>query len=375
VHARDQDHTIAWEKYNGLKRKAQFLPPATVIEKLTQVDNESRKPKANDGRAWERTHSFGVTTKLYRGTRRGSSSVRQPNNHKSKPVTRGIKREKSTSESKEIHAVEQPGKAMPSTKHEKKLIKINQVKERLRGQYLRFDIPNGLDDTAARFIMAVAMRYNFACPQESSLHGSFILGPLKKKDQQAALALADPLIQHLNGKGIVFIRQLLPMSHMTDVLSSLNVSEEFIALSSSLMQILHQVTGGNHMSRRYLMSKCSNFLRTQKKLAGPSSVVGRRSEDGVIASRLGEFGAGENYYKWDDDNDIPGGLWATEVTCESEILGGQNNVEPKPIKDACSRKHKTWAVAYTRKVLEENDANHPAYNQYTNFDLLTRNNN
>ena len=116
--------------------------------------------------------------------------------------------------------------------HVSHLVKLSQCKHRLRGQYLSFDIPNGLDDTVARFITAVSLRYSFTYPQESTLYnGSFVGRSQNKENQQDHLAYAESLIQQMHSQGLIFIRQLLPTDHMSSLLSSMKASEEFIALA------------------------------------------------------------------------------------------------------------------------------------------------
>jgi hypothetical protein len=253
--------------------------------------------------------------------------------------------------------------------HTNRLIRINQLQDRLRGQYLRFDIPNGLDDTVARFIMAVTLRYDFACPRESSLHnGSFAIGSNTKQ----CLTYAESLIQKLHGQGIVFIRQLLPIDHMTKVLSSFDVSEEFNMLACQLLVVLHQIIGGNYMSRRYLMSECKHFLETQQELSKLSFAMKRRSHHGEFASLLCDFGVCRS--DTCDVGDIPGGLWAFSKDDDTMRCNpGYQSMPPSTTRYTAATQHKTWAVAYTKKVLEQNDKIHPAYDQYRHYDLLTNN--
>merc|ERR1719253_1378992 len=79
----------------------------------------------------------------------------------------------------------------------KQLANMNRIKDRLTGQYLRFDVPDSLDDTVSRFVMAVMMRYKFETPGESSVHGDFELSFSKREYHQKCLIYAEPLIQRL----------------------------------------------------------------------------------------------------------------------------------------------------------------------------------
>ena len=250
--------------------------------------------------------------------------------------------------------------------HASHLVKLSQSKHQLRGQYLNFDIPSGLDDTVARFITAVSLRYNFSCPRESTLHnGSFVHGSQCKEHQQEHLAYAESLVQQMHGQGLVFIRQLLPTEHMSSLLASMNASEEFIVLACQLIVVLHQVTGGNYMSRRYLMNECRHFLTTQKELNKVSLKNIKRSEAGEITSRLAEFCASEEY----SDEDIPGGLWGNTSAGDAVKRNSNTPIQHQTPKNG--PKPKTWAVAYTKKILEQNDTLNPAYSQYRHYPLLS----
>ena len=169
----------------------------------------------------------------------------------------------------------------------------------------------------------------------------------------------------MHGQGLVFIRQLLPTEHMSSLLASMNASEEFIALACQLIVVLHQVTGGNYMSRRYLMNECRHFLTTQKELNKVSFKNIKRSEAGEVTSRLAEFCASEEY----SDEDIPGGLWGN--TSAGDVVKRNSNTPIQHQTPKNGRKPKTWAVAYTKKILEQNDKLNPAYSQYRHYPLLS----
>ena len=255
--------------------------------------------------------------------------------------------------------------------HASHLVKLSQSKHRLRGQYLSFDIPNGLDDTVARFITAVSLRYSFTCPQESTLHnGSFVGRSQNRESQRDHLAYAESLIQQMHSQGLIFIRQLLPTDHMSSLLSSMKASEEFIALACQLIVVLHQVTGGNYMSRRYLMNECRHFLTTQKQLTKVSPENINKPEAVETTSRLAEFCASEDY---SDEEDFIGGLWGN-TSARDAVRANSNSPsqhQMHKLGEANGRKPKTWAVAYTKKVLGQNYTSNPAYNQYRNFPILT----
>lgn len=427
VRARDVDHNNAWEKYCAYKCNDEatkqlnpndkqhqttsiqvssnptFVTPAAVMKKLYQDDFDKNKPKVSNGKGWEQTRNCTAlaTSKLYGSSARRSTQRVKIKKQEKASIQQSAKLEKAASLKKESsshhHAATLQSAVTksrsnelddPHRQHANRLVKMTQMQERLRGQYLRFDIPSGLDDTASRFITAVALRYNFVSPMQSLLHGSSFICKQDKGCKQESLAYAESLIQQLHGQGLIFIRQLLPIENMITVLSSMNAPDEFITLASQLLVVLHQIAGGNYMSRRYLMTQCECFLTTQKELTNLLSTATRRnlqsysgSEIGQVASLLAGFGVNQNDEL--DEVDIPGGLWTNvvnegakdagtvseHISAESQIQHQKTIGRPTQIK-----RPKTWAVAYTRKVLGQNDVNHPAYNQYRNYDLLTRDN-
>ena len=98
-----------------------------------------------------------------------------------------------------------------------KLANLQRIKDRLRGQYLKFDVPNGLDDTVARFLVAVALRYKDNMPGDSTVQQHENFEPQSTEITRKAHALVEPLLQNLHGKGIIFIRQLLPLMDETEL--------------------------------------------------------------------------------------------------------------------------------------------------------------
>jgi len=262
----------------------------------------------------------------------------------------------------------------PSYQREaKRLARMNRIKDKLRGQYLRFDIPDSLDDSVSRFIVAVTLRYKFETPGESSLHGNFESKFLEKEHQQKCMLYAEPLIQRLHGMGIVFIRQLMPAGNMAMILSGMGVTEEFLLLSNSLIIVLHQMSGGNFLKRKYLMAKSHQLLETQYQLKGPSSSNGASGLQFCLASFLGECGAaGSDTY---DDDDNPGGIWTPKAPCPAE---NQAKCRQETIRSPTfhlphttrKTRNKSWVIPYTAKIISENESNHPALGAYRHGQLL-----
>lgn len=357
-----------------------FVTPASVMKKLYQNDRERRQPKLHDGHGWEQTRDFSATKKLYGSRCRMTSQHPHTKNNRRPKVVRTPKTlsiETSISSPKADVGDEASADSIGEQHldHAKRLIELNKMKDRLRGHYTRFDIPNGLDDTTVRFVTAVAMRYNFICPQSSTLRNDSFAYEIQ---QDESLTFAESLIQQLHAQGLVFIRQLLPMDHMAQVLSSLEAPEEFVVLACQLIVVLRQMTGGNYMSRRYLMTECEQFLSTQKALSKSLTSNKRRSAIGEVTYRLGEFIVSDEI----DNDDVLGGLWASteikDLDCSntnSLITEHQRTLtESKTTKHQSSGRPKSWAVAYTKKVLDSIDHRYPAYFQYRHGTLLARKN-
>ena len=114
----------------------------------------------------------------------------------------------------------------------KTLSSLEQAKKRIRGNYLRFDIPNSLDDTIARFITSVALRYNDESCIEGQLSSAY--GNAQVKEKKKSLD-SDELIHSLHERGLIFIRQILPLPHMYSVFRMLNVEEEFTLKSKIVL--------------------------------------------------------------------------------------------------------------------------------------------
>ncbi len=260
----------------------------------------------------------------------------------------------------------------------KKLLSMKRSKDRLRGHCLLYDIPNGLDDTAARFIMAVTLRYDFENPGESSVSGSCHSARSEKEHLQKCMMYADPIIQHLHENGIIYIRQLLPAGSMACTLSSIGgVTNEYVLLSGLLLSVLHQICGGRHLRRRYLTSTCRQFLDTQnelkRKIVGDSNPNDQKKFS--MASLLGEWAAAGSDDFNDDDN--PGGLWMQKARCSakknqnetrrqemSNIIVAQDKDKDK------TRTNRSWVTAYTAKILSESESKTPAICPYRHGKLL-----
>lgn len=261
----------------------------------------------------------------------------------------------------------------------KRLAHLKQIKDKLKGQYLRFDIPDGLDDTTSRFIMAVTLRYKFETPGESSVHGNFEFAFVGREHQQKCKMYAEPLIQRLHSQGVVFIRQLLPAEKMYLIMSDLGVTEEFLLIASSLLNVLHQISGGNYLNRKYLMAKCRHFLDTQNQMKDASPSKGARGQHFSLTSFLGECGAAgsDNY----DDDDNPGGLWMPRVSCTAETPADcrqEQNSNPSSRSITCNHlpttarktRNRSWVLPYTAKIISQNELKHPALKSYRQGHLL-----
>ena len=245
---RDVDYSKAWDQYHKLKHnddvadqtpkkrrqnalqentakinERRFVQPATMIKKVILDDIKARTPKFNDGKEWKRRRHQ-CASKIYGNYPRCSSmSYRSRGNQKTnaKPekreyfthITRsseepepepkyvsiesdGTINEKSDAASSEANVFASPNDVGMDAKYRqeaKRLARLKQKKDRLRGQFLHFDIPDGLDDTVARFIMAVTLRCSFENPSDSFLRGSFEFNYLKKEDRQKCMLYAESL--------------------------------------------------------------------------------------------------------------------------------------------------------------------------------------
>jgi len=218
----------------------------------------------------------------------------------------------------------------------KTLSSLEQAKKRLRGSYLRFDIPNSLDDTIARFITSVALRYNdepFAEGQLSSAYGNVQVKEKKKCFD------SDELIHSLHQKGIIFIRQILPLPHMYSVFRMLNVEEEFIHLAHALLLMLQKMHGGKQLSRRYLMTQCNMVLDMHQK--------DEQKIHSAEYDKIDSISCAEEF-----DDELPAGLF------EARMINANIPALPTTKKKNETR---SWAIHAAQKVIQDNEAKHPAY--------------
>ena len=252
----------------------------------------------------------------------------------------------------------------------KKLLSVKLSKDRIRGHYLLYDIPNGLDDTVARFVMAVTLRYVFENPGESSVSGNCHSARAEKGHLQKCVTYAAPILQHFHHNGIIYVRQLLPAESMACELSSIvGVTNEFVLLSGLLLSVLHQI-GGRHLRRKYLTATCRQFLETQNELKG--KIVGDSNPNDqqkfTMASLLGQWAtAGSDEFN-DDDN--PGGLWLqNQARCSA--TKNRNEARRQEMSDIIvARTNRSWVTSYTAKILSENESRNPAICPYRHGKLL-----
>ena len=164
ISARDGDHSSAWENYIQLVHKESSI---SAID--DQVGGSQRKALLRD------RHDLGRRTKheIY------SSPPRRRLIRKDRPKTHGsfdamsIVDGNGPPETKCCNDDRTDSVLSASYQEEaKKLLSVKRSKDRLRGHYLLYDIPNGLDDTVARFIMTVTLRYDFENPGDSSVSGN-----------------------------------------------------------------------------------------------------------------------------------------------------------------------------------------------------------
>ena len=376
IQARDADHSSAWERYKN--------------DEVSQMQPRNRKPAPKLGRtaqkpAGKNNHGSAMQ-QIY-----GSSS--QPRRKTEAKKTRPKSRDDDPIEGKtSIHDNTdttngdlQPSCVVldtPSNLPESERL-MNLKRIRLHGQYLRFDIPNSIDDTVARFLMAVTLRYKFDAPGESSVHGNFHFesqsNVAKREHQQKCALFAEPLIQSLHRKGIVFIRQLLPVENLARTLTSMGVTEDFVQLSVSMINVLDQMHGGNHLNRKYLMTKCKHLLDAQKELARESGAAKPNTDKHHfnLASFLGECGAAGSAEDFNDD-DNPGGLWKStaiasnkqQENCTQER--STTSTDPLPHSGGRKTKGRSWVHGYTAKVISDNELKQPALGLYRNGQLLDR---
>lgn len=363
---------MAWETYIHLTQTSTTPPPSNdVMRDYARMNKSSPKAKkevegsSNHRNAMKlygtppQTRSLSSRKSKSRKARR--SDAKNVNHKHVPPIPSEIFH--GGNEDGDNQAVDEP--RSPHRHEAKRLACQNRIKDRLRGQYLRFDIPDSLDDTVRRFIVAVMLRYKF------DSHDSAFS---KESHQQRCLADAEPIIQRLHGMGIVFIRQILPVRNMALTLSNMGVSEEFLLMSIFLLNVLHQMTGGNYLNRKYLTSKCRHLLDAQKQLKdSPPSEEAKDKLHFNLAYFLGECGAaGSDSY---DDDDNPGGIWGEPRGSSSVIqpeCRQENNRSTVNTIHATSSgtRHRSWVLPYTAKILAENESSYPALKAYRHGLLL-----
>jgi hypothetical protein len=363
INARDGDHSTAWQNYIELAHGVE-----SSAESATELDDVKRHPCIKDkfeiygGGLSRRRDQKGTNTN--RITSRAASS-QSGGRHE---TNRLIKNHGGTGPSKQEVSYQE---------EEDRLISLQQKKDRIRGHYLLFDIPHGLDDTVMRFITAVTLRYEFDDPSESCVSGSHHSNRSDKDHHHQCMTYADPIIKNLHSRGIVFIRQLLPAMTMSSILSSIEgVTDEFVLLSCLMLNVLQQMQGGSHLNRKYLQATCRQCMDTQKEITNKAGVAANATyidpQKFYVASLLGETAA-EDY----NDDDNPGGLWRQHTPARL-AAASMTRQEVKSSSSSSSsgsgiaKKGKSWVTSYTAKILSENETKNPAIRAYRHGKLLDR---
>lgn len=430
-----------------------FVSPKTMLQKIKQENAANAKPKKNDGREWERLRSKD-TAKIY------SRSARPPGMLKSttatKITTRRSQREMakggnttldsstqthesslsfanqvmssvSTSSHSDIEEVrpDRDDISIPLSREAKRLSSLEREKDRLRGQYLRFDIPDGLDDVIQRFIVAVTLRYKLHDdPWDSSVHGDFAFGSSYHPSDRSKMKEyhsqcrdhAEPLIRQLHGHGIVFIRQLLPVNRMISMFSSLGLPVGFIALCRSMLVVVSRMTrngGGveNCFSRKYLMRMTRELVNNEDGISFGVKATSEEEEKMKnghylkLVSFLGEWGdVGGDELEVEEDL----GLWSRNRSRNRSTNDGEDEskdagLSAETVKDGAvgasqlqtqgedaramvtsrsvstigslsektKTKYKSWVIPYTKRILAENESKN--YGPYRHEPLIADN--
>ena len=339
---RDKDHSSAWKEYHTLKE-----------ERTGSDDDEKRTdrkglPRGNRDKC-DKRQDRSRTMQIYKqGTPVSSSSraVAKKNESSNRPRPRERRRYEGANiaKNRDVNIYRREARQLSI---------LEDAKSRLRGQYLRFDIPNGLDDTTARFITTVAMHHHVTKADQSfDIHCS--------KSEYG-----DELIHALLEKGLVFIRQLLPMDNLHSILHDLKVDQDFILLSQALMSMLVNMDKGNYLERKCLIAKCNTFLNTQSRTDSTRDVATDENLD--IVNLLGECGAAGCDEQFDDD--VPCGLFETQNLTKRQTPSSsecKSSARMNKKRDHTS----SWAVKFSQRVISENEINHPAYQRYRKGQLL-----
>lgn len=365
VKARDEEHSSAWNNYHSLKEDSRFITQSQVMTKLTLAEDEgirrksSKRSSEGDGRRKmndQTRDSMDSMAQIYKNALSGRN--RGPSRRIEMPRRSG-----QAQNHKRSQVVNSKRNDCIYRREAKQLSALEHAHARLRGQYLRFDIPNGLDDTIARFITAVAMRYDSGLATKSHLEGN-ISSSSVRQDEKKRLEYADELIHALHEKGVVFIRQLLPIQHMTSILRDLMVTKDFLLLSHAMVTVLQRMNSGNHLTRSYLLAKCTSFLDTQ---SNPDTRAAEINENLDIVNFLGECGAAGCGEEFDDE--IPRRLFDAEKTSRSRSVP---QLPSNLLLETNTKKDKSnWTVKFTQKVINDNETKHPAYTNYRRGQLLT----
>mmetsp|Transcript_10915 Transcript_10915/g.16656 ORF Transcript_10915/g.16656 Transcript_10915/m.16656 type:complete len:893 (-) Transcript_10915:686-3364(-) len=361
VKARDEDHSSAWNNYHSLKEGSRLITQSQDMTKLASAEDKRIHRKSSqcgsesDGRRKMNGQKRESTTQIYKNAlsdRNRGPSRRVEMSRRSSPAQSHKRRQITDIRSNDCIY----------RREAKQISALEQANARLRGQYLRFDIPNGLDDTMARFITAVVMRYDSDLPTPSRLEGN-ISGSAVRQVEKKRLEYADELIHALHEKGFIFIRQLLPIQHMSSILRDLMVNKDFILLSRAMVAVLQRMNKGNHLTRSYLLTKCTSFLDTQSR-QDPETRGTKANQNLDIVSFLGECGAAGCEEEFNDE--IPRGLFDARKSSRSvpqlpsNLLLQTNNKTDKS----------KWTVKFTQKVINDNETKHPAYINYRRGQLL-----
>lgn len=372
INARDSDYSSAWERYKNESNGNTHSD--AVHEKKSKKSSLKDKNGSSDPHRSSARKQYNNTMQIYgRSTSKTKKAQPKSNALPDAPIPAQVT---IVDNGRIILDAGQSAEFIPDASLNQaettKLASLKRIKDRLRGQYLKFDIPHGLDDTVARFLVAVALRYKDDMPEDSTVqqHGNF--EPQSKEVTRKAHALIEPLIQHLHGKGIIFVRQLLPADNMARILADQSgITYEFIQLSISMLTVLCQIHGGNYLRRKYLMAKTSQLLDTQKELQRESNAKSSSSnnEHFNIASFLGECGKCGAAESYEDDDDNPGGLWQQSTSAaDNEDI---DNMLPQTIGSTLTRtKAKGWVHKYTSRVISEQETKNPALGMYRSGQLL-----
>ena len=366
IHTRDGQHVTAWQNYIELAVESS-------AETANEIDDAKRNPYIKDTAD---IYGGGLPTRRREPIQKGMNTNRitscAASSHLGgrQETNRVIKNHRGTGSSNQGSSSYQ--------QEENRLISLQQKKDRIRGQYLLFDIPNGLDDTVTRFVTAVTLRYDFKDPGECCVNSSHHSNRSDKDRHHQCMTYADPIIKILHSRGIFFIRQLLPATTMSSTLSSIEgVTDEFILLSCLMLNVLQQMRGGTYLNRKYSQATCRQFMDTQNKVTEKAGITANATyvdpQKFYMASLLGDTAA-EDY----NDDDNPGGLWRQHTPARSAAssMAGQANRSLHDVKisnsSGSTKKGNSWVTSYIAKVLTENETKNPAIRAYRHGKLLDR---